>query len=175
MLNVLALTPTLTLPLPGQLFKLHGINFDAVYTSWLSRAIETAWVILNELDLLWLPLIKSWRLNERMCGALTGLSKKMVREQYGEAVYNQWMLSYDFAPPPVSPFDAAYPGNDERYVNNPVDLRYSVVETISRSIAQRQPKLHKKFPKTESLKDCMARTVPYFENKIVPDSLNNGR
>lgn len=70
----------------GKLLKMHGIEFDVVYTSWLSRAIETAWLVLNELDLLWLPIIKSWRLNERMYGALTGKSKKMIGTEYGEGM-----------------------------------------------------------------------------------------
>ena len=70
----------------GKLLKMHGIEFDVVYTSWLSRAIETAWLVLNELDSLWLPIIKSWRLNERMYGALTGKSKKMIGTEYGEGM-----------------------------------------------------------------------------------------
>lgn len=67
----------------GKLLKMHGFTFDVVYTSWLSRAIETAWLVLDELDCLWLPIVKSWRLNERMYGSLTGLSKKMVKERHG--------------------------------------------------------------------------------------------
>ena len=63
----------------------HGFEFDVVYTSWLSRAIETAWHVLDEMDSLWLPIIKSWRLNERMYGELTGLSKRMVSQKHGEA------------------------------------------------------------------------------------------
>eukprot|EP00595_Chromulina_sp_UTEXLB2642_P000043 CAMPEP_0196761892 /NCGR_PEP_ID=MMETSP1095-20130614/1201_1 /TAXON_ID=96789 ORGANISM="Chromulina nebulosa, Strain UTEXLB2642" /NCGR_SAMPLE_ID=MMETSP1095 /ASSEMBLY_ACC=CAM_ASM_000446 /LENGTH=367 /DNA_ID=CAMNT_0042111961 /DNA_START=478 /DNA_END=1578 /DNA_ORIENTATION=+ len=74
----------------GKILKQHGIKFDVVYTSWLSRAIVTAWLILRELDSLWLPIMKSWRLNERMYGALTGLSKKMIAETYGEAKFRKW-------------------------------------------------------------------------------------
>ena len=68
----------------GKLLAAKGIHFDVVYTSWLSRAIETAWLVLDELDDLWLPIHKSWRLNERMYGALTGLSKKKTAAQYGQ-------------------------------------------------------------------------------------------
>lgn len=78
----------------GRLLKLHNIEFDAVYTSWLSRAIETAWIILDELDSLWLPIMKSWRLNERMYGALTGMSKSMIKEKHGEEQFKKWRRSY---------------------------------------------------------------------------------
>ena len=74
----------------GKLLKQHGFEFDVVYTSWLSRAIETAWLVLDELDSLWLPIIKSWRLNERMYGELTGLSKKMVSQKHGQAQFMKW-------------------------------------------------------------------------------------
>ena len=74
----------------GKLLKRHGIEFDVVYTSWLSRAIETAWLVLDELDSVWLPMVKSWRLNERMYGALTGLSKKMVGQRHGEKQLKLW-------------------------------------------------------------------------------------
>lgn len=82
-----------------------------VYTSWLSRAIETAWLALVELDQLWLPIRKSWRLNERMYGALTGLSKKKTRTVYGETQFKLWRRSYDTKPPPVSSFSEHYPVN----------------------------------------------------------------
>lgn len=100
----------------GRVLRMHGLTFDVVYTSWLSRAIETAWLVLNELDLLWLPIIKSWRLNERMYGALTGLSKKMIGERHGEKQLKIWRRSYDRRPPKVSSFSHHYPGNDERSV-----------------------------------------------------------
>ena len=144
----------------GKLLKAHGIEFDVVYTSWLSRAIETAWLILNELDSLWLPIIKSWRLNERMYGALTGLSKEMIRQRHGSKQFKLWRRSYDIRPPPVSSFSTHYPGNDDRYINNVKDIRFSLFESLIRSIAHRKLEIHRKFPKTESLKDCMDRTVP---------------
>ena len=99
----------------GKLLKLHGFEFDAVYTSWLSRAIETAWLVMDELDCLWLPIIKSWRLNERMYGDLTGLSKAMVQQRHGEKQFMAWRRGYAVKPPPVSSFSPQYSGNDMRY------------------------------------------------------------
>ncbi len=78
----------------GRLLKAHGFEFDVVYTSWLSRAIETAWQIIDEMDSLWLPIIKSWRLNERMYGELTGLSKTMVAQRHGESQFKAWRRGY---------------------------------------------------------------------------------
>ena len=74
----------------GALMAAHGIKLDVVYTSWLSRAIETAWLALAPLDMVWLPIVKTWRLNERMYGALTGLSKKMIQQEYGDAQFRKW-------------------------------------------------------------------------------------
>ena len=159
----------------GKLLKRHGFTFDVVYTSWLSRAIETAWLVLDELDLLWLPIIKSWRLNERMYGALTGLSKQMIAQRHGEKQLKIWRRSYDTRPPPISSFSSSYPGNDDRYVSNVLDVRYSVFESLIRSIGHRRFELHRKFPKSESLKDCMQRTIPYFTEKIVPQSIAQGK
>lgn len=136
----------------GQLLKMHGIQLDVVYTSWLSRAIETAWLVLDELDCLWLPIIKSWRLNERMYGALTGLSKKMIAQRHGEVKFKLWRRSYAVRPPPVTSFSAQYPGNDDRYVKYARDFRYSLSESFIRSLSQVRLVLHRKFPKTESLK-----------------------
>lgn len=200
----------------GRLLKRHGIELDVVYTSWLSRAIETAWLLLDELDCVWLPIIKSWRLNERMYGALTGLSKKMIAQRHGEARFRQWRRSYATRPPEVSSFSAHYPGNDDRYVKvrcvktsqtathdrrvcvavtytcmhvnasftypyiSPPpqyvsDLRVSVRETLIRSLSDLRFKLHRKYPKTESLKDCMSRTIPFFTDTIVPQSIAKGK
>jgi 2,3-bisphosphoglycerate-dependent phosphoglycerate mutase len=159
----------------GKLLKLHGIEFDIVYTSWLSRAIETAWAILDELDALWLPVVKSWRLNERMYGALTGMSKKGIAERYGEKQLKAWRRGYDIQPPPVNSFSINYPGNDDRYFKYVSDLRYSVVESVMRSLAKGKIEFHRKFPKTESLRDCMTRTIPFYTNVIVPDSIASGK
>ena len=79
----------------GRLLKLHGFEFDVVYTSWLSRALETAWHVMDEMDALWLPIIKTWRLNERMYGQLTGLSKLMVKQRHGEKQFKAWRRGYD--------------------------------------------------------------------------------
>jgi len=136
----------------GHLLKIHGIELDVVYTSWLSRAIETAWLVLEELDSLWLPINKSWRLNERMYGALTGLSKKMIAQRHGEAKFKQWRRSYATRPPAINSFSANYPGNDDRYVKYARDLRISASESFIRSLSAMRLVLHRKFPKTESLK-----------------------
>ena len=159
----------------GRLLKLHGFEFDVVYTSWLSRAIETAWHVIDELDLLWLPIVKTWRLNERMYGKLTGLSKQMVRQRHGDAQFKAWRRGYSTAPPKVSSFSADYPGNDPRYVKYLKDLRFSVRESLIRSIEAGRPTLHRKLPKAESLKDCMDRTIPYFTERIVPEAISQGK
>eukprot|EP01038_Epipyxis_sp_PR26KG_P006832 gene6832-9354_t len=159
----------------GKVLKKHGVEFDVVYTSWLSRAIETGWMVLNELDLLWVPIVKTWRLNERMYGALTGLSKKMIRQRHGDEQFKKWRRGFDSPPPPISSFSHAYPGNDDRYVNYVQDLDISIFETLIRSLAHGKFELHRTFPKSESLKDCMERTIPYFKNVIVPQSIKPGK
>ncbi len=100
----------------GELLARHGFAFDVCYTSWLGRAMETAWICLGMLDQLWLPIVKDWRLNERMYGALTGLSKKMIKQRHGAKQFLAWRRSFATRPPPVSPFSPLYPGNDERCV-----------------------------------------------------------
>mmetsp|Transcript_11181 Transcript_11181/g.15391 ORF Transcript_11181/g.15391 Transcript_11181/m.15391 type:complete len:622 (+) Transcript_11181:61-1926(+) len=159
----------------GKLLLKHKIDFDIVYTSWLSRAIETAWLVLDEMDLLWLPISKTWRLNERMYGALTGLSKSMIKEIYGDKQFKQWRRSYTTRPPATSSFSSVYPGNDDRYVKNVRDVRFSMFESLIRSISHGKVELHRKFPKTESLKDCMSRTIPYYTDIIVPNSIEKGK
>jgi len=159
----------------GRLLKLHGFEFDVVYTSWLSRAIETAFYVLDELDLLWLPIIKSWRLNERMYGELTGLSKNMVKQRHGEKQFKAWRRGYKVRPPPVSSFSKNYPGNDKRYQKYLSDIRYSTRESAIRTIEKGQLSLQRKLPKSESLKDCMDRTIPYYSEQIVPEAINQGK
>lgn len=107
-------------------------------------------------------------------GALTGLSKSMVQERHGLEQFNKWRLSYDNAPPPVSPFSINYPGNDDRYVENIKDIRYSFTLSLLRSISHGRVELHRKFPRTESLKDCMSRTIPFYTDIIVPSSIRKG-
>jgi len=159
----------------GALLAQSGVQFDVVYTSWLSRAIETAWLVLCELDQMWLPIHKSWRLNERMYGALTGLSKKKTRSQYGIEQFTKWRRGYDTKPPAVSSFSQYYPGNDQRYVQNIRDVRVSGKETLIRSLASGRLEVHRKLPRCESLKDCMDRTIPYWANTIVPDAIASGK
>jgi 2,3-bisphosphoglycerate-dependent phosphoglycerate mutase len=130
----------------GKLLKAEGYTFDEAYTSVLKRAIRTLWIILDEMDLMWLPETKSWLLNERHYGALQGLNKAETAAQYGEEQVLVWRRSFDIPP-------SALEETDERYLGN--DPRYCSIEPG-------------KFPKTECLKDTVARVVPYFETEIIP-------
>jgi 2,3-bisphosphoglycerate-dependent phosphoglycerate mutase len=159
----------------GRLLRDHGFEFDVVYVSWLSRAIETAWHVLDELDCLWLPIIKTWRLNERMYGDLTGLSKKMVAQRHGEEQFKAWRRGYKVRPPSVSSFSPNYPGNDPRYNEYMDDVRYSFSESLIRSIEGNKISLHRKLPKAESLFDCMSRTIPFYTRAIVPEAIDQGK
>lgn len=159
----------------GRLLKRHGFEFDVVYTSWLSRAIETGWLIMETLDSTWVPVIKSWRLNERMYGDLTGKSKKMVARQYGKEQFKLWRRGYKVRPPPVHSFSPSYPGNHKRYVRFMRDVPYSIRESLIRSIALGKPTLSRQFPKTESLQDCMRRTIPYLIHNIQPEAIDQGK
>jgi 2,3-bisphosphoglycerate-dependent phosphoglycerate mutase len=143
----------------GILLKRHGFKFDVVYSSWLQRALQTAWYVIDELDMLHLPLIKSWRLNERMYGALTGKSKAMVANEYGEEQLTKWRRGFKIRPPAVSSYSLNYPGNDYSRTKYVKDLRVSWSETINRSWEERKFRIHRKFPKHESLHDCMQRSV----------------
>mmetsp|Transcript_15366 Transcript_15366/g.22994 ORF Transcript_15366/g.22994 Transcript_15366/m.22994 type:complete len:741 (-) Transcript_15366:121-2343(-) len=159
----------------GRLLKKHGFEFDVVYTSWLYRAIQTAWFVLEEMDQLWLPLVKSWRLNERHYGDLTGKSKKMVANIHGEAQLKKWRKGYKIRPPPVSSYSFDYPGNDKRRIKYVKDLRISFTETICRSLEGRKLSIHRKFPKHESLFDCMNRSIPFYTERIVPEAVAKGK
>jgi len=159
----------------GEMLARHQISFDVVYTSWLSRAIETAWLVLQELDASWLPIHKTWRLNERMYGALTGLSKKKTRTVYGDVQFQKWRRSYNTRPPAVSSFSQHYPGNDQRYVDNVIDVRWSWKESLIRSLESGKLRLHRKLPRTESLKDCMDRTIPYWIQAIEGEAIAQGK
>ena len=130
----------------GQLLKEQGFSFDEAYTSVLKRAIRTLWIILDEMDLMWIPEFKSWMLNERHYGALQGLNKSETAAQYGEEQVLIWRRSFDIPPGALGEDDARYLGNDPRYRN------------IDKT----------KFPKAECLKDTVARVVPYFESEIMP-------
>lgn len=159
----------------GRLLKKHGYEFDVVYTSWLTRAIQTAFYVLDELDSVWLPMVKSWRLNERHYGALTGKSKKMVANEYGEDQLKKWRRGYTIKPPPVSSYSPNYPGNDYRRAKHFKDLPISYKETINRSIEERKISRHRRFPKSESLKDCMDRSIPFCTDKIEKEAVNKGK
>ena len=130
----------------GELMLEAGFVFDIAYTSVLKRAINTLHIALAEMDLLWIPEIKSWRLNERHYGALQGLNKAETAEKYGEEQVLLWRRSYDVPPPALTKDDERYPGFDPRYKDLSED----------------------ELPLTESLKDTVARFVPYWENEIAP-------
>ena len=129
---------------------------------------------MDEMDCLWLPIVKTWRLNERMYGELTGLSKQMVKQRHGEKQFKAWRRGFDVRPPKVSSFSQNYPGNDPRY-RFIRDVRYSVKESAIRSIEKGKPVLVRKLPKTESLKDCMDRTIPYFVERIAKDAIDQNK
>jgi 2,3-bisphosphoglycerate-dependent phosphoglycerate mutase len=130
----------------GRLLKAEGYVFDIAFTSVLKRAIRTLWLALDEMDLMWIPVEKSWRLNERHYGALTGLDKAETAERHGEEQVKIWRRSYDVPPPALSRDDERNPARDPRYA----DLVHSAV------------------PMTESLKDTVARFLPYWNEVIAP-------
>jgi len=136
----------------GRELAATGIRFDYAYTSVLKRAIRTLWIALDTMDRMWLPVEKSWRLNERHYGALQGLDKAQTVEKHGEAQVKIWRRSYDVPPPPLSADDPRHPRFDPRYAG--VD-----------------PAL---LPATESLKDTLARVLPYWNERIAPE-LRAGR
>lgn len=136
----------------GAVLKKEGFTFDIAYTSVLTRAIKTLNLALEEMGLLWVPVVKDWRLNERHYGALQGLNKAQTAEKYGEDQVKVWRRSYDTPPPAMEKTDERYAGHDARYKNmNEKDI-----------------------PLTECLKDTVARVVPYWENTILPD-IKNGK
>jgi 2,3-bisphosphoglycerate-dependent phosphoglycerate mutase len=130
----------------GKLLAKEGLRFDLSYGSVLKRAIRTLWIVLEELDQVWLPQNLSWRLNERHYGALQGLNKAETAAQYGEAQILAWRRSYDVPPPALDRQDARFPGNDPRYA----------------TLASEE------IPLTECLKDTVARFLPYWNNTIAP-------
>jgi len=131
----------------GRLLREGGYSFDVAYTSLLKRAIRTLWITLDEMDLMWIPVHRSWRLNERHYGALQGLNKAETAAKYGDAQVLVWRRSYSDPPPPLTPDDPRHPGRDRRYADlTPAEL-----------------------PLAESLKDTVARFLPYWHQTIVPD------
>src|SRR5918999_1739252 len=118
----------------GRLMKAEGYEFDITYTSVLKRALRTLWIAMDEMDLLWVPVEKSWRLNERHYGALQGLNKAETAAKHGEAQVKIWRRSYDIPPPPLSPDDPDHPSRDRRYGDIPLDelpLTESLKETVA--------------------------------------------
>ncbi|MFY9985983.1 MAG: 2,3-diphosphoglycerate-dependent phosphoglycerate mutase [Chthoniobacterales bacterium] len=136
----------------GRLLKSHEYVFDCAFTSVLKRAIRTLWLVLDELDLMWIPVEKSWRLNERHYGALQGLNKAATAKRYSDEQVHVWRRSYDVRPPPLTKDDKRYPIYDPRYKSLPEGDA----------------------PCTESLKDTVERFLPYWREVIAP-SLQAGR
>ena len=131
----------------GRLMTAEKFTFDLAFTSVLKRAIRTLGIALDELDRLWIPVTKHWRLNERHYGALQGLNKAETAAKHGDAQIKIWRRSYDIPPPPLTPDDPRHPSRDRRY------------ESLSPS----------ELPLTESLKDTVARFLPYWHTSIAPD------
>ncbi len=136
----------------GQLLREGGFEFDLAYTSVLKRAIRTLWITLDEMDRMWLPVTNSWRLNERHYGALQGLNKAETAAEYGEQQVKLWRRSYDVPPPALDASDSRFPGNDPRYADVP----------------------RAELPLRESLKDTVARFLPYWHEEIAP-TLRDGK
>ncbi|HEY3073924.1 MAG TPA: 2,3-diphosphoglycerate-dependent phosphoglycerate mutase [Burkholderiales bacterium] len=133
----------------GRLIKSAGLDFDLAFTSVLKRAIRTLWIALDELERMWLPVENSWRLNERHYGALQGLNKAEMAAKFGEDQVHTWRRSYDIPPPALSLDDERYEARDPRYAGVSV-------------------------PRTECLKDTVARVIPYWNSTIAP-ALRAGR
>ena len=127
--------------------KEKGFVFDKAYTSVLKRAIKTLWCVLEEMDLMWIPVENSWKLNERHYGGLQGLNKSETLEKYGEKQFMEWRRSYDVPPPPLDKDAEFSQWNDPRYADIPEDER----------------------PQTECLADVVVRMLPYWESNIKPD------
>ncbi|GAC1474711.1 MAG: 2,3-diphosphoglycerate-dependent phosphoglycerate mutase [Isosphaeraceae bacterium] len=138
--------------LAGRLLKEHGYTFDIAYVSVLKRAIRTLWIVLDEMDLMWLPVEHSWRLNERHYGSLQGLNKAETAARFGEDQVKVWRRSYDVPPPPLEISDPRYAGADPRYH----DLK-----------AGEQPV-------TECLKDTVSRFLPFWHQTLAP-AIKEGR
>jgi 2,3-bisphosphoglycerate-dependent phosphoglycerate mutase len=131
----------------GKLLLESGFKFKKAYTSYLKRAIKTCWLILEEMDLMWIPVEKTWRLNEKHYGMLTGLNKSEMAEKYGPEQIQLWRRGFEIAPPALDRADASSAHNDAKYAEIDATL----------------------IPDTESLKDTIERIIPLWENKISKD------
>lgn len=136
----------------GRLLKQEGLDFDICYTSYLKRAVHTLDHILDEMDRTWLPVVKSWKLNERHYGALQGLNKAETAEKYGEEQVREWRRSYDILPPAL----------------NQNDARSAVAQSMYRDVNPNE------LPSSESLETTVARVVPYF-NKVIKKDMMAGK
>jgi 2,3-bisphosphoglycerate-dependent phosphoglycerate mutase len=136
----------------GRLLKAEGIAFDIAFTSVLKRAIRTLWMALDEMDMMWLPVERTWRLNERHYGSLQGLNKTQTVEKHGAEQVKVWRRSYDIPPPPLPQTDPGHPRFDRRYAGVPAG----------------------ELPSAESLKDTLARVLPFWNERIAPE-LGAGR
>ncbi|CDM67594.1 2,3-bisphosphoglycerate-dependent phosphoglycerate mutase [Clostridium bornimense] len=137
----------------GKILKENGFQFDIAYTSVLKRAIRTLWIVLHEMDLMWIPVYKSWKLNERHYGALQGLNKEKTIEKYGEEQVHKWRRFVDVRPPELTKDDPRYPGHEFKYHDlNESDL-----------------------PLTENLADTEKRVLQEWNENIVPNLKNNKR
>lgn len=130
----------------AKLLAQEGYTFDIAFTSVLKRAIKTLWIVMEDMDLMWIPVYRSWRLNERHYGALQGLNKAETAKKHGEEQVLIWRRSYDVPPPQLDPTDPRFPGHDPRYKDVPDN----------------------ELPRTESLKDTVKRFLPYWHETIVP-------
>ena len=131
----------------GRLLQQGGYTFDVAFTSVLKRAIRTLWIVLDEMDLMWIPVHRSWRLNERHYGALQGLNKAETAQRASAEQVHLWRRSFDVQPPALDPDDERHPRFDPRYAALPP----------------------RELPATESLKDTIARVLPYWQSAIVPE------
>jgi 2,3-bisphosphoglycerate-dependent phosphoglycerate mutase len=136
----------------GRVLKEQGYLFEVAYTSLLKRAIRTLWITLDEMDLMWIPVIRDWRLNERHYGAMQGLNKAETAAKYGEQQVKIWRRSYDIPPPSLEEKDPRYPGHDPRY----------------KGLSKAQ------LPLTECLKDTVARVLPCW-NEVIAPAVRSGK
>ena len=136
----------------GKALREDGYSFDVAFTSVLKRAIRTLWLVLDEMDLMWIPVHRSWRLNEKHYGALQGLNKAEMSTKVGEEQVHIWRRSYDIRPPALEKADARYPRNEPKY----------------RGLSENE------LPVTESLKDTVARFMPYW-NEVLAPTLRSGK
>ena len=137
----------------GQILKEQGFTFDVAFASMLKRAIRTLWLVLDEMDLMWIPTYLSWRLNERHYGALQGLNKAETAAEFGDAQVQIWRRSYNIRPPILQKTDESYPGNDLRY----------------RDLDKNE------FPLTECLQDTVNRFLPYWNQTVAPAMQSGNR